>query len=92
MLLHNESSATGHWLGLALTGKQIYGARITVTLPDGKTLLRPCQTDGSFQSASDARVTIWLGSAVKATVKITWPDGHTSTLNNLPVDRYHTVK
>ena len=92
LLLHNESTATGHWLGLTLTGKQTYGARITVKLPDGKTLLRQCQTDGSFQSASDVRVTIGLGTAIKATVTITWPDGHTSTLNDLPVDHYHTVK
>jgi hypothetical protein len=92
VLLHNETPQAGHWLLLKLTGKLTHGALINVTLPEGKKLLRHCQTDGSYMSASDSRVHLGLGSATKATVTVKWPSGKTTEHKDLAADRIHTLK
>jgi hypothetical protein len=55
-------------------------------------LLRHCQTDGSYMSASDVRVHIGIGSntSVKS-IEITWPSGSKSTVTDVPVDKTSTV-
>lgn len=96
VLLHNESKNTGHYIRLRLVGnksnRSAHGALLRVTLPDGKTLLRHCQTDGSYMSASDVRVHIGIGNntSVKS-VEVTWPSGTKSTLTDVPVDKSSTV-
>jgi enediyne biosynthesis protein E4 len=92
LLLHNETPQAGHWLLLSLSGKPSHGALVTITLPDGKKLLRHCQTDGSYLSASDARVHVGLGSATKASVSIKWPDGKTTEHKDLAADQVHSLK
>jgi hypothetical protein len=91
VLLHNETEPRGHFLTLALTGtksnRSAYGALVEVTLPDGKKILRHCQTDGSYLSASDGRVHLGLGAHTKATVTITWASGKKETFPDLPADK-----
>jgi hypothetical protein len=96
LLLHNECRTANHWLGVRLIGTRCnrmgLGALLTATA-DGRTLLRQCQTDGSYLSASDARVHFGLGQAAAVeSLSVRWPGGHIDTYPNLPVDRYLTLR
>ena len=96
VLLHNETKSAGHYVRLTLVGtkspRSAHGALVRITLADGKTLLRHCQTDGSYLSASDVRVHVGIGSntSIRA-VEVTWPSGTTTTLTDVPVDKASTV-
>src|SRR5207244_527768 len=56
LLLHNESSPTGHWLGIRLVGSKSnrdgYGAVLTAKA-GGRTWTHLCHSDGSYMSSSD---------------------------------------
>src|SRR5205085_2460950 len=91
LLLHNETSPAGHWIGLRLTGarrsnRDACGATVTVRI-GGQIRMRICHADGSYLSSSDRRVHIGLGSADRAeSVTVRWPDGRTETRNGVSVD------
>jgi enediyne biosynthesis protein E4 len=93
VLLHNEteSPSKNHYMTLALVGtksnKSAHGALVEVTLPDGKKLLRHCQTDGSYMSASDPRVHFGLGAHTKASVTVTWPSGSKEAFPDVAADK-----
>jgi hypothetical protein len=91
LLLHNETSGTGHFLGVSLSspdGRNPLGAVLTATVGE-KTLVRYCHTDGSYMSASDSRVLFGLGNETKVDkLTIKWPGGGEDTYTNLPVDGY----
>lgn len=96
LLLHNESAPVGHWLSVRLEGKKSnrdgLGAVLTATAA-GQKLVRLCQTDGSYLSASDRRVHFGLGPAGRLdTLTVRWPDGHADALNNVPADRVVTLR
>jgi hypothetical protein len=57
-------------------------------------LWRRARADGSYASANDPRVVIGLGpsSAKPSRVRIVWPDGRSEEWNDVPVDRYTTLK
>jgi enediyne biosynthesis protein E4 len=96
LLLRNEVAGAGHWLGVRLEGTKSnrdgYGAVLTAKIGD-RTLVRQCQSAGSYLSASDARVHFGLGGAVQVdSLTIRWPSGRVQTLPELPADRYITVE
>ncbi|MCS6777845.1 MAG: CRTAC1 family protein [Chthonomonadaceae bacterium] len=95
LLMHNESPETGNWLSLRLEGRKSnrmgIGALVTVEL-EGKRLLRHCTTDGSYMSASDARVHVGIGQVRSATVRVRWPSGAVSVHAALPVNRTVTLR
>ncbi len=96
LLLHNQTRPAGHWLGVNLSGvksnRDGYGALLTVKA-GGRTLLRQCQTCGSYLSASDRRVHFGLGNAARADVlTVRWPSGRMAHYRNLPADRYITLQ
>lgn len=96
LLLHNEVTDSGHWIGFRLEGGQGnrngYGATITAETESGKQI-RLCGTDGSYLSASDARVHFGLGKNTKVTrLTIQWLGGKTQTVENLEGDRYYTIQ
>lgn len=96
LLLHNETTSTGHWLGVKLIGthsnRQGIGAVLTAAV-GGRTLTQLCHTDGSYLSASDSRVHFGLGTATAIeTLTIRWPGGRTDVLKNVAADRYITVR
>jgi enediyne biosynthesis protein E4 len=95
VLLHNETENGGHYITLGLVGtksnKSAHGALVEVTLPDGKKLLRHCQTDGSYMSASDPRVHFGLGTHTRASVTVTWPSGAKETFPGVPADKVTTL-
>lgn len=96
LLLRNETSGAGHWIGVALEGttsnRDGYGALIEARLEathGGKKLVRQCHTDGSYMSASDPRVHFGLGDAANIeSLTVKWPSGRTDTYRDLPIDRY----
>jgi len=96
LLLHNEGTRSGHWLSVRLVGTRSnrdgYGAAVTVRAGALKQR-RWCHTDGSYLSASDARVHIGLGTAAVAdAVTIRWPSGTIDMLRNIPADRQITIR
>lgn len=95
-LLLNNVGNKAHWLGVRLTGvggRDMLGARVGVTLADGRTLWRRAHADGSYASASDPRVLVGLGTAAgPVKVQVVWPDGKQETFANLAADTWTTVK
>jgi hypothetical protein len=96
LLLHNETTAAGHWLGVKLIGTRSnrdgIGAVLTATA-GGRTLTALCHADGSYLSSSDRRIHFGLGSAaIVETLTVRWPDGHTDVLKNVAADRSVTLQ
>ena len=100
LLIHNECPISGHWVLLNLQAKNnrsSLGAQIKVTVDETnstkkRVLLRQCQSDGSYLSASDSRVHFGLGSATQATASIRWPDGSQSKHTLSSVDKVYILK
>jgi hypothetical protein len=93
-----NTAATGHgWLGITLRQPgpnwQAIGATVVVDAgPSAGTLYR-VRTDGSYLSASDARVLIGLARhTAPVTATITWPDGSVQRVAGLADGRYHVVE
>jgi hypothetical protein len=92
-LLVNMVGNRNHWIGLRLAGGRragdIVGARVSVTLADGRTLWRRTRADGSYGSANDPRLVVGLGaSSGRVDVRVQWPDGRVEQFEDLPVDRW----
>ena len=95
-LFVNEIGQMRHWIGLRLVGREtprdMLGARVVVTLPDGSPRWRRARADGSYGSANDPRVIVGLGeSADPPRVRVTWPDGTLEEWSALPIDGYTTL-
>jgi hypothetical protein len=102
LLLHNEVAPRNHWLSLQLRGvrsnRSGIGAHLTVEA-GGRKWRQVVTTDGSFQSAGDARAHLGLGAATRADrIRIDWPtapsvnSGSAQTLlENVAADQFLTV-
>jgi len=96
--LYRNDMARGAWLGIRLAGgsRTHHGARAELV---GRTChARFVGTDGSYASASDARMTFGVGrqpcpagSRCPDSVKVTWPDGGSERFDSLRPNRYHTL-
>ena len=91
LLLRNGCQNANHWLTLRLIGthcnRDAYGAQIVVEAA-GRTQVLQVSNAGSFLAASDPRVHIGLGKAVRADkVRIRWPDGHEDVFTNIAADQ-----
>ena len=94
-LFLNQVGNRNHWIGLRLVGKNgrdMLGAQVGVVV-DNDILWRRVRTDGSYLSASDARVLVGLGAATRVkAVRVRWPDGTTEEWKDLLADRYVVLK
>ena len=73
-LLRNDG-ATGHWLEVALP-RFAPGARVTVTLRDGRRLVREARAGSSYLSSEDPRLHFGLGDATRVReLVVRYPDG-----------------
>jgi hypothetical protein len=82
-----------HDVARPFQGRDMLGARVAVVLDNGTTLWRRARSDGSYASANDPRVVVGLGqSARPARVRVIWPDGSADTWNDVPIDRYTTLR
>ena len=88
-LLINDVGSRKHWMGLRVTP----GARVEIIRAGLPPLWRRSRTDGSYASANDPRVLAGLGdSTATPAVRVQWPDGRVDTFENVPIDRYTTLK
>jgi enediyne biosynthesis protein E4 len=104
-LLLNDSRTTGgnggkdnRWLMISLDqpgNRRGFGARVGVERRGQPTLWRRVGTDGSYLSASDARVHFGLGAVPAGradAVSVEWPDGQRERWTGVQVDRAITLK
>ncbi len=96
-LLLNETGARRHWLTVRLEGvtvnRDAIGARVGVLRRGRPTLWRHAHSDGSYLSASDARVSFGLGdSAAIDGLVVQWPDGGEETWRTPRIDREVTLR
>jgi len=83
----------GGRLKAAQVGRDMLGARVEIVRKSGGSLWRRSRADGSYASANDPRVLVGLGeSADPVAVRLRWPDGRMEMWEDLPVDRYITLK
>ncbi|MEO1576474.1 MAG: CRTAC1 family protein, partial [Pseudomonadota bacterium] len=78
-LLRNDIGTKNHWLRVRLQSdvgtRDGTGARLALSLSDGRELWRRAHTDGSYLSASDVRVHFGMHDARSNTLRVMWPDG-----------------
>jgi len=96
-LLMNQAPSRGHWLQVRLdqrTGNRFaIGALVGVERAGQPTLWRRVRTDGSYLSASDARLHFGLGaSASIGAVVVRWPDGQRERWTGIAGDRLVTLR
>ncbi len=95
-LLINNIGSRQHWLGLRLVGKDgrdLLGARVSLTRPSGPVLWRRARADGSYASANDPRVLAGLGTSQDPPrVRVAWPGGQLEEWASVPIDRYTTLE
>jgi hypothetical protein len=97
-LLINQVGHSRHWVGLRLVGggtvgRDMLGARATITRADDVALWRRARSDGSYASANDPRVLAGLGStAGEPRVRVRWPGGRIEEWTRVPIDRYTTLR
>ncbi len=95
-VLRNTAATGNAWLGLDLRqpGPNRFAIGATVVLDAGPAAgaLHRVRTDGSYLSASDARVIVGMGShTAPVSVTVTWPDGTAQRFEGVRSDRYHTL-
>ena len=91
-LFHNITATDSHWLALKLEGRrsnrQGLGARVKVTLPDGRVLYNQATTAVGYASSSEALVRFGMGANRTAKeIEIQWPGNGTQRLTNVAADR-----
>ena len=79
-LLRNQVGARNAWLGVRLlladVERDALGAKAELKLSSGSSLHRRVHTDGSYASASDARLLFGMGeSGTPRELVVRWPDG-----------------
>jgi enediyne biosynthesis protein E4 len=92
---HNRSQG-GHWLTIRLEGsasnRDAVGARVTVTA-GGRRRTEWRVGGGSYQSASDPRLHIGLGSSnLIDQIEVTWPSGRLDRFGPLGVDTGYLIQ
>lgn len=93
-ILVNEPG-TNHWIGFKLRGtesnRDAVGARIQVRSGDHEQT-RVVSAGGSYLSSNSLRQHFGMGHFKKADkVRITWPSGSETHLQNLPVDHLYQI-
>lgn len=90
-LLENRAGG-GRWLEVSLGGAHP-GARVTVVLPGGRTLVREVAAGSSYLSSEDPRPHFGLGDAtVVRELVVRWPGGEETRLTGVAVDRRVEVR
>ncbi len=96
VLLRNDGGNKNHWLGVKLVGTKSNrdgtGAKVTVLI-GGKRRTKQLLGGTSYCSASDLRLLFGLGDGQKVDgIEVRWPSGLVTTLRDVAVDRYLTVR
>ena len=91
VLLRNDVVAEGHWLRIKTVGgkssRDGYGARIEITA-EGSTRYAEVRAGSSFESSSDPRVHVGLGTSTRVdSIVIRWPSGAVEKLGPESADQ-----
>jgi hypothetical protein len=91
-ILRNVTPGDAHWLALRLKGtrsnRQGLGARVLLTLPDGRTLSNHATTCVGYASSSEPLVRFGLGPHPHASrIEILWPSGTRQLLSDVSANR-----
>jgi hypothetical protein len=95
-LLRNDGGNQNQWLRVrthgAASNRDGIGARVTLTLDNGKRLWSVVKTGSSYCSQSELPLTFGLGKAAKvAALEITWPNGRSETVRDISANRTITL-
>jgi Na+-translocating ferredoxin:NAD+ oxidoreductase RnfD subunit len=92
LALLRNTGARGHWLGVTVRPFSP-GATVSLTLADGRELVREVQAGSSYLSSEDPRLRFGLGAAesIRA-VTVRYPDGATKRVLRPRVDRTLTIR
>jgi hypothetical protein len=96
-LFHNITPNSGHWLAIKLIGTKSnrdgIGAKVTITLPDGRELSNHCTTSVGYASSSEPLVRFGLGSQTRVSrLEIRWPGGQVQELHEVKADQVLKVR
>jgi hypothetical protein len=94
LMVHlNQLSSSNHWIGvkLASTGLSPIGAKVWAETAN-RTFVAEIVTGDSFQSQHPNTVHFGLGKAAQVDrLKVLWPNGNVSVLENPSIDTYHSL-
>ena len=96
-LLRNDGGNKNKWLRVRTVGTRSnrdgIGARVTVTLPDGRKPWAVVKTGSSYLSQNELPLTFGLGQHPKAArVEVAWPSGATDVLDDVAANQAITVE
>jgi enediyne biosynthesis protein E4 len=97
LLFRNDGGNANHYLRVRTQGvrsnKDGIGARVIVTLPDGRRLWRLVHTGSSYCSQSELPLTFGLGSHPRVrALEVSWPSGQIDRLTDVPANQVVTVR
>jgi len=96
-LLRNDGGSANNVLRVRTAGvasnRDGIGARVEVTLPDGRASWQRVKTGSSYASQSELALTFGLGAATAVEgVRVTWPSGQVDTLGRTDANRLLTIR
>lgn len=91
-LYRNASNAPGNWVRYRLVGgngvnRDAIGARVTIRLDNGETLMQEVKSGSSLGAGNDIALHFGLGNARISVVQIRWPDGTLEFPPNPPLNQ-----
>jgi hypothetical protein len=94
-VLRNDRANDNGWLQLDLVGtrsnRDAFGAKVLVTLPDGRVLHRELTSAAGYQTGLGHILTIGLGRNAEGRVQVTWPSGVVEDSGQLAKDQRVTL-
>jgi hypothetical protein len=96
LVLRNELETDHHWIGVrlsdAITGRSPLGAKVSVTLEDGRKLVQQVVSGDSFSTQHSPTVHFGLGRETRPLrLDVQWRDGSRGSIETPAIDTYHAA-
>ncbi|MFY0628522.1 MAG: VCBS repeat-containing protein [Reichenbachiella sp.] len=99
ILYNNQNSNDNNWMivdlvgaGLPLSNKNGIGAKVVMTTPDGIVQTEEIKSGSSIGGGEDIAAYFGLGENQEVDIKVIWPSGNVSTIENSTVNRRISVR